>query len=85
MKPSRVGAGIVLGLLAASAVGAPFLSARAAQTLPPGPFTQAQAVAGHTAYDAHCAACHRPTLGGSAPGAPVPPRTSSMSPRRPCR
>ena len=32
---------------------------------PAGPYTTAQAAAGRTAYEASCAACHRPDLGGT--------------------
>ena len=54
--PVLAGAGLLLGLGGAS-------------TQVPGPFTAAQATAGHAAYLENCAPCHNRTLqgGGEAP------------------
>ena len=40
------------------------LGARAQQTLPPGPFTDAQATTGQTSYAQSCASCHANSLAG---------------------
>jgi alcohol dehydrogenase (cytochrome c) len=52
------------------AVAAALVAAGQTQ-VPAGPFTSAQASAGHEAYLAHCAGCHRPTLGGGNEAPPL--------------
>ncbi len=56
---------MLLAALAVTAVGFWMASARAQQTLPVAPFTDAQASAGQAAYAQSCASCHGNSLAGS--------------------
>lgn len=60
----------LLAAFAAVAISYWITGVRAQQALPPGPFTDAQASAGQTAYAQNCASCHSASLAGNgeAPG-----------------